>query len=223
MNRIRELRKSLKMTQATLAELAKTTQPQIKRLELGERELTKAWAERIAPHLSTTAQELLFSEIQSDKTRMALVKERVMHVPVRGETAAGRWLEYDLATDISEEIPVVPGKYASAEQFAYRVVGPSMDLKRIFDGDFVICVDYWIARAKPSHGDIVVVERRQGQLIERTCKEIRAQNGTYLLVSHSSDERFKDPIVLPANDDHDGQNGTTIEVVGLVIGRYTKM
>jgi SOS-response transcriptional repressor LexA len=224
MNRIRDLRAERGLTQSQLAELAKTSQPQIRRLELGERELTKAWAERLAPHLGTTAQNLLFSESPSAELRIDLpLKERVKNVPVRGETAAGRWLEYDFATDIGEEVPVVPGKYAAAEQFAYRVVGPSMDQKRIFDGDFVICVDYWIARATPTEGDIVVVERRQGQLVERTCKQIQGGHPGLMLVSHSSDERFKEPIILPVNDDHAGENGTTIEIMGLVIGRYTKM
>jgi transcriptional regulator with XRE-family HTH domain len=60
MSRLRDLRTKRGLSQAALAELAGTSQPQIKRLEDGVRKLTKEWAERLAPHLSTTAQALLF-------------------------------------------------------------------------------------------------------------------------------------------------------------------
>lgn len=48
------------MTQGALAELAGTSQPQIRRLEAGERKLTKEWAERLAPHLNCSAEDLMF-------------------------------------------------------------------------------------------------------------------------------------------------------------------
>lgn len=62
MNQIARLRKDAGLTQARLAELAGTTQPQIRRLENGDRELTKRWAERLAPHLNVTPERLLFPE-----------------------------------------------------------------------------------------------------------------------------------------------------------------
>ncbi|WP_419906471.1 XRE family transcriptional regulator [Hoeflea sp.] len=60
MNTIRQRREALGLTQAQLAERASTSQPQIRRLEAGERQLTKEWAERIAPHLGMTPSELMF-------------------------------------------------------------------------------------------------------------------------------------------------------------------
>jgi transcriptional regulator with XRE-family HTH domain len=57
---LRSLRTKNNLSQAQLAEMAGTSQPQIKRLEDGERKLTKEWAERLAPHLNVTAEELLF-------------------------------------------------------------------------------------------------------------------------------------------------------------------
>lgn len=50
------------MTQAQLAELAATSQPQIRRLEAGERRLSKEWAQRLAPHLGVAASLLMFGE-----------------------------------------------------------------------------------------------------------------------------------------------------------------
>ncbi len=60
MSTIKRLREALGLTQARLAELAATSQPQIRRLEAGERQLTKEWSERLAPHLGISASELMF-------------------------------------------------------------------------------------------------------------------------------------------------------------------
>lgn len=60
MSQLKRLREKLGLTQKELGTLAGTSQPQIKRLEVGERTLTKQWAERLAPHLDTTAESLLF-------------------------------------------------------------------------------------------------------------------------------------------------------------------
>lgn len=68
MKLIRILRKTRGLTQSELARLAATSQPQIRRLEAGERQLTKPWAERLAPHLGTSASHLMFGD---DATAMA--------------------------------------------------------------------------------------------------------------------------------------------------------
>lgn len=60
MNTIKSLREAKGLTQTRLAELAQTSQPQIRRLEAGERQLTKDWAVRLAPHLDISPSELMF-------------------------------------------------------------------------------------------------------------------------------------------------------------------
>lgn len=62
MSMIRSLREARGLTQAQLAELAATSQPQIRRLEAGERQLSKEWAQRLAPHLGVAAAQLMFGE-----------------------------------------------------------------------------------------------------------------------------------------------------------------
>ena len=47
-------------SEAALADKARTTQPQIHRLEHGDRKLTREWAERLAPCLGISAEDLLF-------------------------------------------------------------------------------------------------------------------------------------------------------------------
>ncbi|MDA4844102.1 LexA family transcriptional regulator [Hoeflea poritis] len=66
MNSIRQRREALGLTQAQLAERVATSQPQIRRLEAGERQLTKEWAERIAPHLGLSPSELMFGSASYD-------------------------------------------------------------------------------------------------------------------------------------------------------------
>jgi transcriptional regulator with XRE-family HTH domain len=62
MNNLRKFREAAGMSQARLAAEARTSQPQIQRLETSKRKLTKEWAERLAPPLKVTAQQLLFDD-----------------------------------------------------------------------------------------------------------------------------------------------------------------
>lgn len=74
MSQLKRLREKIGLTQKELGNRAGTSQPQIKRLEDGERTLTKEWAIRLAPHLGTTAEELLFPKDDDlDTDIMAIV------------------------------------------------------------------------------------------------------------------------------------------------------
>lgn len=59
---LQEARKSAGMTRNKLASLANTSAQQIEKLEKGMREMTRAWAERLAPHLGVSAQYLVFAD-----------------------------------------------------------------------------------------------------------------------------------------------------------------
>lgn len=60
MSALRHFRTKAGLSQQALANAAGTSQPQIKRLEAGERTLSKKWAEQLAPHLGVTAETLMF-------------------------------------------------------------------------------------------------------------------------------------------------------------------
>ncbi len=75
MNMIRSLREARGLTQAELARLVATSQPQIRRLEAGERQLTKDWAERLAPHLGVAASRLMFGDDDGSTLVMARLGE----------------------------------------------------------------------------------------------------------------------------------------------------
>lgn len=140
---------------------------------------------------------------------------------MRGIAAASVWFEYDDAFGYGlDPIPVVATKYLNAEQFAYKIAGPSMDRERIFDGDYVVCIPYWVARSAPQTDDIVIVERRRGQTVERTCKQIVVNDGGYELWPRSTDPKYQSPIVIPDRRDPLCEDGLEIEIVGLVIGQF---
>lgn len=66
MNRIRQLRQARKLTQEQLAEMCNTTQPQIKRLETGERKLTETWMRVLAKALGVRPADLLDTAAYAD-------------------------------------------------------------------------------------------------------------------------------------------------------------
>lgn len=140
---------------------------------------------------------------------------------VAGTVAAGLWFSADAPPQVeAEPVPYVPCRYPDLEQRAYKVSGPSMNRRRIDDGDFVIAVPYWQARVGFQDADIVVVQRhRDGDLVELTVKEVAVRPTEIHLVPRSTDPLYQDPIVIPRDPNEDGYD--SVEIVGLVVGRYS--
>lgn len=197
-----------------LAMLAGTSAQQVDRLERGDRKLTKEWAERLAPHIGVTAQDLLFPSFAPPRAKEPVLVA-TPPVPFRGVAAAGIWMEHDDLAQEAPTLPSIPG-YSPAIQFAVRIAGPSMDRKGINHGDYLLCVNYFDARGELTSGDVVIVERRRGGTVERTCKELVVLNGRFELWPRSSDPRFQDPIVVPDRRSPIAEDGTEVEVIGLV-------
>ncbi|MEJ0096190.1 MAG: XRE family transcriptional regulator [Methylocella sp.] len=203
-----------KMSGSALARAIGTTRQTVSKIVNGKLDLDRDWAMKIAPILQIGPEELIFGPSEKQLP--------VSLVPVLGTVAAGLWFEHDdLSTDGFDPIPVIPMRFPAAKQFAFQVSGPSMDLRRIFNRDYVICVAYWTARRTPETGDIVVVERRDGHRTERTCKEIVVSNGIVELWPRSTDVRFKDPLHVPNSKEISVDDGMQIEIIGLVIGVYS--
>ena len=145
-------------------------------------------------------------------------------VAVRGIAQAGVWREYeDMDIEALDPVPTIPGRWRTFEQFAYRCIGPSMDKAGFQTGDYAVCVNYFDARTGFQSDDVVVVERRNGQSVERTIKRLKLVEDGFELWPESTDPRFQQPIYVAAGklDHEDGDNSITI--VGLVIGRWSPM
>lgn len=188
----------------------------------GARKLSSyAAAAKIALALGVEIPQLL-GDLRRDRTPASNLS--VASVPVRGVVQAGVWREYE-EFDYAEipPIPIIPGKFPLSDQFAFRVAGDSVNKLRIFDGDFVICVPYWLARSQATTGDIVVVERREGPRMERTVKRLLVVDGGCELWPDSTNPIHSKPIFVQRNNGFSEGEGMEIEITGLVIGRYSPM
>jgi SOS-response transcriptional repressor LexA len=123
-------------------------------------------------------------------------------------------MEYEQLADTYEPISAVETKF-NGDQFAFKVTGNSMDQRRMQTGDYVICVPYWLNIRQPNNGDVVVVDRRRGDIHERTVKEIVVSGEAVEFWPRSSDPRHKPIVVNPTT--WKAEDGDEVEIVGLVI------
>lgn len=179
---------------------------------------------KLAEGLQTTPEWLAFGDGEHGLLEdFAREEERPLQLRmarVAGFVQAGLWYDGSVPPQINHEpIPYVPTRYANIEQLAYRVAGPSMNLKGINDGDFVLAVQYWQVRTAPQDGDIVIVERRRDNgEVERTVKEVVVRPQTIELTPRSTDPAYQDPIVIERN--HAAEDYAQVEIIALVIGAY---
>lgn len=181
----------------------------------GERKPPLHIAERIGAALGVSGRYIFDGTKAADRPT-----PNPYQVKVIGETQAGLWREANaFSDDEPAPVPAVRTKFSASRQFAYRVRGTSMNAERIFDGDYVVCVPYFEARPKLTTGDVVVIERRRNGETETTVKFLEVRRGLYELRPKSTDSRHKEPIIVVL--DHHADDGTEIEVVGLVIGVFS--
>lgn len=136
-------------------------------------------------------------------------------MPVDGYAAASTWQELDeLGQEPREYIPFSQDPaFGHRRQYAIEVRGNSMDLL-IKDGQYAIVVDAF--GQAPRDGDLVVVRRTRGALVERTIKRYRENTKNGILMPESTDSRHE-PIPFH------GEDGTIIEIEAFVIGYYGRL
>ncbi|POR42538.1 LexA family transcriptional regulator [Methylobacterium sp. V23] len=147
-------------------------------------------------------------------------------LPVKGEVAAGRWLEADDHVDVPayDPVPVKPdSRWRREHQYGLVVRGSSLNRIAI-DGDILACVDAIAIRYKPAEDDLVVVEMRRnaGLLRQRTAKRYMKQGNHVELWPDSDDPRWQKPIIIPQGptalesmiEDEDGR--IEVSIIALV-------
>lgn len=137
-------------------------------------------------------------------------------VPYLGKVAAGLWLDSTFGEDQAPAFLTID-RFAGdvdGEIFAVTPEGPSMNLT-IPANSTLICrrVAYGLDGAMP--GDLVIVERMNHDLRERTCKRLAMEGDEYVLLSESDRPEFKTPIRLGKPDEalHIDDEITVIGVV----------
>lgn len=210
MSKITQLREALGYSQAKLADLAGTKQPTIGRLESGKMKLTKEWAERLAPHLGTTAEVLLFAPTNEPILEISArnygpgstppfpYRDTMPNdLPVMG-TAAGSHDRgaFKLGSDVIDWVRRPAPLAGTKDSYALYVEGSSME-PQYFPGDLI-----FVNPTRPVKlGDMVVVQWRD------TEDGVEASIGVLIKRSETS-------IVLrkrnPATDIKLPRNGNTI-------------
>lgn len=170
MSYIKTLRERSGLSQAALAKLANTSQPQIKRLESGERDLTKDWAERLAPHLGTSPVTLMFPG-----------DEDALKLPIVGRVGASTDGAIIQDTDHGPFGEIEAPIGSRGTEAAVEVSGHSMGLWAP-DGSLILYDD----RHEPPHedmlGDVCVVGLPDGRtLVKRLLRG--SQRGLFDLES----------------------------------------
>lgn len=127
---LKALRTAAGLSQAALADRAGTSQPQIRRLENGDRELTREWAIRLAPHLNTKPVRILFPDATDDR----------MVLPIVGKVGASTNGEVLQETDHGPFGEIFAPVGAQGTEVAVDVEGHSMGLYAP-DGSLILYSD----------------------------------------------------------------------------------
>jgi SOS-response transcriptional repressor LexA/DNA-binding XRE family transcriptional regulator len=234
-NHLRLYRDRAGLSQPQLAQLAGTSVQNVSRLERGDRQLTKAWAEKLAPHLGVGPQLLMFHEPGDDVG--AFVDALASHLgpPIAvggrptyaGIVRAGQFLLVDEFNQDPEPVPefvTYHPAFPKVRQYAWRASGDSMDKAGILDGMWIVgadAADYIDRHGEIESGELVVVERTRNQGAEReiTVKEVRFYRDRYELLPRSSNPEHQ-PIVVP--HDH-GEADSEVKIIGLVLAAFTDL
>lgn len=140
-------------------------------------------------------------------------------LPIRDRIQAGAWLQAD---DTRQTAPKTfpaarDARYPQAEQWISEVIGDSMNLLGINDGDFVHCIDAISISYHPRHGDVVEVERLRNGGAERelTLKQVAMTAGGFVLAPRSTNPAWQSP--LPLDEGMSGDDDFEVRIRALVV------
>jgi SOS-response transcriptional repressor LexA len=117
----------------------------------------------------------------------------VGQTPVRGEVAAGIWMEYD--TEVQEPTAWLPfelPQFPKGSVYGLIVRGDSLN-KIASDGSTLVVVDLALSGISLKDGDVAIVERRKSQesIREVTAKRVRWLDGAFWLLPVSTNPRWE--------------------------------
>lgn len=168
----------------------------------------------VADALECSLDWLVSGQGQSPLDTDTLIPKDIHAPPVVGEVQAGVWREPGLFED--EDIPTLPmvmdPSYRSIPQYAWRVVGNSMN--RVAEhGSYVVGVRYIDLGRSPETGELAVIQRQRGPTAEYTLKRVVRRGREIALEPESTDPRFQEPIWLKSA----AEAGEEVEATHLVL------
>lgn len=174
--------------------------------ENGQNEYDEAQAERYARAFHVTPAHLIFGDsagIASGADVEGFEPQAMGRLPVRGEVAAGLWLETAPFLDDLDVTDFIDGLYVppSMVQWTYclRVRGTSIN-KIAPDGSYLVCLDV-LSGIEVQERDVVIVERVRddGSLREVTAKRLIRQDGNLALMPESDDPMWQNVIKIDSD------------------------
>jgi hypothetical protein len=139
---------------------------------------------------------------------------------IRGEVAAGLWLEIDAHFGQGEletwPVPFNP-RYPKEAQFGLIVRGTSIN-RIALPGDILQCIDIGITGLEPMENDLVIVERTRAQAGQRevTAKRWRRKGKVVELLPDSTDERWTEPLLFDTRKPRRDEQIAIIAIVDAV-------
>lgn len=214
-SRVKELRRSLNLTQAEFGKRIGVDQATVSNWERNK-QMPEGEALLAIAKLSKKPVEEFLGNVELRPTK-------VEDVAVIGRVQAGEWIEvWEYPPEDQFEITVPPNhNYRGLKRFGLEVVGPSMNL--IYpEGTIILCVPIEDLGREPRDKERVIVERKRSDgLVEVTVKEWLRDpaTGVVWLWPRSDDPRFAQPYQLPLPENGNGIEG--VRVVAVVAGRYS--
>lgn len=125
-----------------------------------------------------------------------------IRIKVIGAVEAGAWRMLDQWEESRQyPVDVYPALFPNSSRFGLEMVGFSMD-KLFLPGTILDCFAVPATEGlTPMPGDIVIAQRRRGDLIETTCKRLELlPDGSYQLRAESDRPEFAEPIPIGRPD-----------------------
>lgn len=191
MSALRKARENAGLSQERLAELAGTSQPQINKLEHGQRKLTLDWAVRLAPHLGIHPDALLSGTSYAAPplasnmaaTRAPTAAPAYAQMPVRSACRGGIDQEMFLEDGPIDWIAKPDYLKNARDPYAMYVVGESM-MPRFRPAQLL----HVNPHKPPAPGSgVVVVKRSKAVLIKEFVR--RTQDGGVVLHEYQPVDR----------------------------------
>jgi transcriptional regulator with XRE-family HTH domain len=218
--RLRAARKRAGATQQALADHLGIQRVNVTQWEGGTTRPDQSRLPQIASYLGVSL-EWLMKGAGPMADDAGLSPAPVSALPLRGEVAAGRWLEvgdmgafeFEPESVSASPTPGIPANF----QFALVVRGSSLN-RLAKDGDILVCVDVIKSGIRVDEGDLVVVERKkfQGALREVTAKRLRIRGAGYDLCPESDDPRYQEPIHINSGDHDDEEISVVAKVLWIM-------
>lgn len=145
-------------------------------------------------------------------------------LPIRDRVQAGAWLAADDTGQVQPATyPAIQDqRFSHAQQWLSEVVGDSVNLLNICEGDLIHCVSAIDINYYPRTGDIVEVERIRfgGQERELTVKQVEVTMEGIQLWPRSSNPRWRTPLII--SDDLAEGEEAEVAIRALVVAAIRK-